>query len=149
MYAKDYKDIWGGAALVLIGGGAAIYAITHLRLGTVSAMGPGMFPAAIGIIIATLGLFILVPAFFRAGPEIEIDIRSALTILASVLAFAVLVRPFGIIPAITAQVFIASLAGTKLSLLGVLIQGACLALGATALFRYGLNVALTPVAWPW
>lgn len=146
---RDYRDIIGGAVLVLIGAFAAFHALTSLRLGTISQVGPALFPAALGGLLVMLGLLILVPAFFRTGEMPEGDFRSFITILASILAFAIVVRPFGLVPAIIVLTLIASRADRKLGVVGVLALAICLSLAATLIFRVGLGVQLATLTWPW
>lgn len=149
MLARDYRDIVGGAALILFGGFAALHAIFFMRMGTFSQMGPGMFPAGVGCIIALLGAAILLPALFRRGVAADIDLRSGAAVIAGMLAFATMVAPFGIVPAVLALTLIASRADSKLSPLGTLVVAATLSAGAALIFRVGLGVPVAIVAWPW
>ena len=149
MSTGDYRDIFGGAALTVIGGFATIHAFTSLSMGTLRQMGPGMFPAALGCILIVLGLAILVIALFRPGEKPAADIRPLAAILASIFAFAILVRPFGLVPAILALALIASRADGTLSPRGTAAVAAGLALGAVLVFRVGLGVPVTAIAWPW
>lgn len=149
MPARDYRDIFGGAALILIGVFAVIYALTTMALGTVSSMGPGMFPTGLGVILAGFGVAILVSAMLRTAEMPIVDIRSLAAICASILIFAIMVRPFGLIPAIVVQTLAASRADSKLSLIGTAVVAASLALGATLIFRTGLGMQIAAIAWPW
>ncbi|MHA6689615.1 tripartite tricarboxylate transporter TctB family protein [Devosia sp. A449] len=149
MPARDYRDIFGGGALILIGGFIAIHALTTLALGNIANMGPGMFPAGLGCILSALGLAIVVPALFRAAPLPSVDVRSLVAILASVLAFALLLEPFGLAPAIVGMTLIASRADGKLSLLGAGILAVCLSIGTTLIFQVGLGRQISILTWPW
>lgn len=149
MLAKDYRDIAGGIALILVGTFAAVYALRFLRVGTISQMGPGMFPAALGVILVIFGVAILVPALFRSGESLHVNTRSFVVVSASILAFALIVRPFGLIPAVVVMTLIASRANDKLSLIGALILAACLSAVATLIFWMGLGLPLDAVNWPW
>lgn len=149
MHARDYRDIFGGGALIAIGGAAAIHALASLRLGTLTNMGPGMFPAAVGGLLAALGIAILVPALFRAGEMPAIEPRPLLAVLGAVLTFYLMVRSFGMIPAIAAMTLVASQADRKLSWGGIVVLAACLSLAATLIFRVGLGLQLVAFAWPW
>lgn len=149
MHSRNYQDILGGAVLILIGAAAAIYALATLRIGTISQMGPGMFPAAIGGILAVFGLAILIPALFRPGEMLRMDVRSFTAILVSILAFAAMVRPFGMVPAIAVLTLIASRADSRLSPLGTALVAAGLCLCAILIFRIGLSVPIAIIAWPW
>lgn len=149
MSTRDYRDMTGGGLLILTGGFLAVYSMNTLNLGTLSNMGPGFIPAALGFILGALGLGILGTAFFRAGPAIDFDFRAFTMILASVLAFALVLRPFGLVPAVFVLTLIASRADSKLSLLGTTILAAGLSLGAVVIFQYALGIRVATIAWPW
>ena len=149
MASRDYGDIAGGGALVAAGTFIAGYAMSTMNLGSLARMGPGMFPAALGVILVALGLLIALPAFFRSGEVPEVDLRTMLAVSGAMLAFALLVAPFGLVPAIAALVAVASLADGKLRLVGVLAVAAGLSLASVLIFRVGLGLQLQPFAWPW
>lgn len=148
MPSRDYRDILGGGAIVIIGLFVVIYSMRTLSLGTVVNMGPGLFPATVGFILAGLGIGILAPALFRSAPAPKVDLRSFVAILASVLIFALMLRPFGLIPAIFALTFVASRADGKLSLLGTAALAASLSLGAVLIFQIGLGMQIQTISWP-
>lgn len=149
MHKRDYRDILGGAVMIGLGGFAAIHALTSLSLGTVSQMGPGMFPAGLGIVLVALGIAIVLPALRREGEPIRFDLRSLLAIGASVLVFLVTIQPFGLVPAVVLLVLVASRADGKLSAIGTLVLSAGLALLTVLLFRVALGVSIPVFSWPW
>lgn len=149
MHQRDYKDVIGGTGLITIGLFATYHAVDRLPLGTVVQMGPGMFPAALGLLIAGTGAIILAMGLGRPGEAITVHWWPAFTVLLSILVFALLVRPFGLIPSILVLTFIASLADRKLSPLGSMVLGVVLAVTATLVFRVGLGIPLRAFAWPW
>lgn len=120
-----------------------------LKIGTVSQMGPGMFPAAVGVLLAAIGIFLLIQGVLTQGEPIEFDLRSILLICLSIAAFALLIRSFGLVPAITATVAIASRADAKLSPLGVAILSTVLSVAAVLIFQVGLKLSLSAFNWPW
>lgn len=67
MTGRNDRDLIGGALMFATGAGYAVYAVATYRLGSLSMMGPGLFPAILGTILAGLGVCIAVPAFFRHG----------------------------------------------------------------------------------
>lgn len=148
MHSRDYRDIIGGMVLIVIGAGAAIYAAMSLRFGTVTNMGPGMFPAALGMLLAGFGAVILVPAFCRGGDLPEIEWRPLIVVLLAMLAFALIVQPFGMVPAIVVMTLIASRADRKLSPLALSILIVALSLTATLIFQVALGLQLRAFSWP-
>lgn len=120
----------------------AWHAYTTLDFGTVRRMGPGMFPTSIGLILAGFGIAIMVPAFFRPGTMEAIEWRSASAVLASVAVFAMMVRPFGLVPAIVSLIFVASLAEQKFRPISLIVMSASLSLMAYLIFSSGLGLPL-------
>ena len=149
MKNTDLQDIIGGLMLLMVGIGAMLYASQVLHLGTLRRMGPGAFPMMVGAFVALTGLFILVPAFFRKGPGIHINLRSLLCMLGAVLAFALTIRNLGLIPAVFAATFIASFFDSRTSLLGTLAVAAGLSVLVTLVFSVGLRLQAPLLAWPW
>lgn len=104
------RDLVAGGALLVAGSGYAIYAAATLPMGTFRQMGAGMFPVALGIMLAGFGVCIAVPALVRGAPMPEIRPRALVAIIASIVAFAVLIRSAGLLPAVIATTVCASLA---------------------------------------
>ena len=146
---RDYRDILGGLSLVLIGLYAATYSFLWLRMGSLSNMGPGLAPASAGVILVVLGFAIMIPAFARAGSWPSGDLGPFLAVSASVAVFALLLRPFGLVPAILGLTFVAYLADNSLSLIGRLCVAAGLCLCATIIFVVILGMQIKIVNWPW
>lgn len=148
MYARDYRDLLGGALLIALGLWAGLHALSSFDLGTPGRMGPGMFPVILGFLLSGLGVLIAIPAAFRAGPEITVDWRPMFFIMIGVLAFAALVVPFGMIPAVVVLTAAAVLADTKIRLLGTIVLAFGLSVLAYLIFRVGLGIVLEPFRWP-
>ncbi|MGQ7794550.1 tripartite tricarboxylate transporter TctB family protein [Faunimonas sp. B44] len=148
MNVRDHRDILGGLLVTAAGLFAAVYAATQYHLGTAGRMGPGMFPAVLGCIMALLGLAILLPALFRAGEAAAVEIRPILAILAGLAAFALTIDRFGLAPAIALLVVIASVADPRATLKGSLALSLALILVATAIFKIGLRFPFPLFAWP-
>ncbi|MGV6874985.1 tripartite tricarboxylate transporter TctB family protein [Pseudochelatococcus sp. B33] len=149
MRSKDYRDVLGGFALIMIGIGAVATVLATLRLGTATQMGPGMFPAALGALLAAFGALIMVPAMLRAGDMPHFEFRPFATVIVSMLAFALLVKPFGLAPAIVAVILISSRADGKLSPRRALALGLCLAGFCSLLFKYAIGLPIAFLRWPW
>lgn len=145
---RDYRDICGGMLLTGFGLLFSWYAITHYNLGTVRQMGPGMFPAALGVLLAVCGLALIVAAFFRPGEKSEIRLREPFFVIGSLAAFALVIRPFGLIPAILSVTIISSLAERKLQPVALAILCVALCLIAWLTFSIGLRLPLNMFRWP-
>jgi hypothetical protein len=145
---RDSRDIVGGGLLAALGAAAAAYAATHYNVGTITRMGPGMIPAALGVLLVILGLVIAIPGFFRSGQFPEVRIFTPIFVLGSIVAFAVLIRPFGLIPAVFVATFVATLAELKFRPLVSCALGLVLSVMAYGIFIAGLRLTIAPFAWP-
>ncbi|MBO1073633.1 tripartite tricarboxylate transporter TctB family protein [Roseomonas marmotae] len=144
---RDYGDIIGGLLLMAAGAWFAMYSGNY-SMGTLRRMGPGYFPVVIGGTIILFGLLVLVPGMLRAGSLPRPEWRPFATISLSVLAFAVIVERFGLVPATIALTLSAALAEPGLKPLRIIL----LALGLSALgvivFTQGLGIPLPAFRWP-
>ena len=128
------RDYYGGALMMAIGIGAMVQG-RHYSVGTLSRMGPGFFPVTLGAILTIVGLAIIVTARFSApeaeGPALPPEWRGWLCIGASIVAFVVLGKYGGLVPATFAVVFISALADREntlvsASILGLATVGVCI-----------------------
>jgi len=147
-YSRDYRDLIAGAILIVGGLVFAQYSAAHYSLGEVSRMGPGMFPTALGYLLAGLGVLIGLPAWFRRGTLPLPEVRPTLLVIASVLSFALTVEFVGMVPAIFIMTGLAVLADNKMGLVGTIFLASLLALSTWLIFRVGLGIQMRPFVWP-
>src|SRR5690606_30116557 len=112
---KERKDVLGGALMALLGLFTALEGSSY-HIGILARMGPGYFPVALGIILAALGLLIILNADDAGAPsEDEAQASNApqgrgwACIIAGLLAFIVLGKWGGLMPATFALVFISAM----------------------------------------
>ncbi len=88
-------------------GAAALILGNDLRVGTAARMGPGFIPHAIGWILIALGAAIAVEGFARDAEQVvRLHLRPASLIVLSVVVFALLLQPAGLILAMAAMMAI-------------------------------------------
>lgn len=145
MLNKDFRDLLGGLLMMAIGIFAAVYAQRY-DMGQLHRMGPGYFPVMLGSLLAILGFFIALPALFRQGTKIQIQWKSLLWVLASLLLFAGLLEKLGLIFATIISV-IASTMASDLPWRSKIILALSVALITYLIFSYGLGMYLP--TWPW
>ena len=148
MYKFDYTDLIGGGLLIVIGGAVSVISITSYPLGVVQRMGPGMFPAALGAVLAGLGLILALQSFRRQGERPDIRIFSPIFVLTSVAAFALLIAPFGLIPAIIVSTIIASCAELRIRPVELSLLCLALCLFAPFVFVFCLGLRIPLLNWP-
>lgn len=148
MLDRDYRDIFTGLILALVGGLAALYAAQHYSLGTVTRMGPAMVPVSLGVILAGFGLAIAIPGFRRKGEAIALPFRPLLVISASILAFTFTIETLGLVPAVFLTVVIATFCETRVPLVRAVLLGAAMAFMTWVIFILGLALPMHSFDWP-
>ncbi len=148
MYRFDYSDMVGGILLILTGAVVSYIAISNYPLGTLTRIGPGMFPAGLGGILACLGALLALHSLRKKGARPDVRIFSPLFVLGGIAAFALIVEPFGLIPAIIAVTVVSSLAELRLRPANLLALCLGLSLLAPFVFRVCLGLPIALLKWP-
>jgi hypothetical protein len=148
MYLRDYRDVVSGAVLTFFGIWFARYAIVHYGAGTAVNVGDGLFPAALGVALATLGVLVLIGGLLRTGTKLEYHFRAPFFVLVGVAGFSIVITYFGVVPAILALVIFSSLADKRVYLGGLVILCVVLCMMAFLIFKLGLGLALPMFTWP-
>jgi hypothetical protein len=111
LWQRIKLDQYGGALMFIIGLSATLQSV-HYRLGTLSRMGPGFFPASVSALLALTGIAIFLTAQ-PDGPKEhhgQAEWRGWILIASSIVAFIILGTWGGLVPATFAIVFISALA---------------------------------------
>lgn len=154
MTRQETRDILSGALIMLFGIGMVAWAFDTLSMGTPRRMGPGMFPAGIGGLIALAGLGVLIQGVLdrartaQAGPKSALNLRPLICVSAALLAFGLLVGPFGMIPAIVALICLCALSERGGSPVATLLLSMALPVAVYLIFRLGLGLPMAMVRWP-
>jgi hypothetical protein len=156
----------GGALVMALGIGVAVVARGY-RLGSLRRMGPGYFPLLLGLLLIVTGALILLggwrspaprgtasPAIAPPAPPIgapgaggAIDARGAGAIVAGLVAFAVLGRWGGLLPASFACVFLSALGDRRNRPLTAAALAAGMTVVALLVFHLVLQVQLPLLRW--
>ncbi len=157
MKIKSQKDFFAGLMFMVVGSAFA-WGATSYTVGKAARMGPGYFPLMLGIILAIIGAFVLFESLVvdtEDGEKIgSIAWKPLCFIIGANLAFGILlgglpsigVPAMGLIVAIFALVFIASLAGDAFRLKEVVILSTALAILSYLAFIKLLNLQFQ--LWP-
>jgi len=143
--SRDQIDLFGGLLMLAIGVFVALFAQRY-QFGTPARMGPGFFPQLLGWILVALGLVITVSAWFRSGEAPTVQWKNALFAVSALLAFAVLLRPGGLVLATFSAAFVASMADNQSTWIGRLLISAGVTALAAMIFVGGLRMSLP--LWP-
>ena len=144
---KGLKDLLAGLIFILIGAGA-FYLAHDYEIGTPLNMGPGFFPALVGVILMVLGACSIFVGFRRekADPIVKLNIEPLLLISAGGLSFSFLVDRAGLVAAIAALLFFGCFRRLLTNPIEVILTYAVLTVFSVAVFVYGFGMAM-PVFW--
>lgn len=157
MVIKSQKDFFSGLLFIAVGVAFAAGA-THYSFGSGARMGPGYFPLVLGVFMAVLGGVITFKALVvetEDGDKVgSWAWKPLFFIISANLLFGLLLGglpgigfpSFGLIAAIFALTFVASLAGEEFSVKAVFILSVVLSIMSYAAFIWLLKLQL-PV-WP-
>lgn len=146
------NDALAAAAVLALGVFGIVESLGY-RLGAMRNIGPGVFPLIVSAGLVISGLLILIEALaVRPGAE-DADMSGAaprvlIFVTAALLAFAVLMPPAGLVPAIVVAVGLSALADGSLRLWQVAALAAGVAGFCALVFVYFLNLPLDLVRWP-
>ena len=144
VHAKDVLDL--GAALVMLAT-LTLIAAAELPGQRGFAFGPGTAPRLFSFVLAALGAAIAVSGVFTEGPPIEkYKIRGPALVVISILAFAAMIRPLGLVPATFLAFMISILGSTEMRWIESLIAAVAMTVFCVLLFVYLLNLPFQ--LWP-
>jgi len=119
--------------------------------GTVGNMGPGFVPVALGYILVVLGSANLVRVAFQRIPPPAFAVRPIIAISLGLVAFALALPRFGLVPATFALVILSSLAQTKaqkpMGPLAIVVTATALSLFGVLTFVKLLRLSIPVMHW--
>lgn len=132
------KNLIAGGVFVATGAAFAAMSL-QFHMGSLTHMGPGYFPTALGVILAGLGVAITATAFTgEVAGLTSISWRPLATVLGGIILFALLLRGAGLVPSTIVLVMVALLGSRRTtflfsSSLAVLLSAFCYAVFVRAL----------------
>ena len=133
------REVYAGGLMALIGVGAA-YEGWEYGVGSLSNMGSGFFPMALGVGLVAMGLLMALARPAAEGHAVEApNWRGAAAILAAVTLFILLANRAGLAPATFACVFAGALGTRGTRPAEALLLAAGVTVFGVLLFRYGLQ----------
>jgi hypothetical protein len=148
------RDYYAGALMMLLGLGASLEGQRY-GIGTLTRMGPGFFPVALGVIMIFIGILIAGSAYVSTEEEqdrffpAEKQWRGWLCIIASPICFIVLGEFVGLLPATFACVFVAALGDKEATLKSSFILAAGVTFFGILLFSYVLKISFPIIRGIW
>jgi hypothetical protein len=145
MHRFDQKGLATGVIYVVFGAAVAMGSVQY-PIGSFHRMGPGFFPLMVSLCLIVAGLVVIAIAVSATARPVALErwsLRNLGLVTAALAAFAVLIRPGGVIVATTIMVCIGSFASRDLRPRDVLISVAVLNLLTWLLFIRLLGLQLT------
>jgi len=142
------RDAVAGVVLGALGASIAIYAYRHYPMGTMSRMGPGMFPLLLGCALVLVAVPIFLLSLLRQANAIEFNIRAGGLILLGLAIYAATVDAVGIVPSMLVLMVISYFAVPGRNLVETLLLSAAVTALMVVVFIYIMNINLTLFAWP-
>lgn len=147
---KRNRDYYGGTLLALLGAGTIFQGTTY-GIGTLRHMGSGFFPVAIGAILVLTGLAIALGRknALLEGEEdhFQPEWRGWICITLGIIAFIVLGKYGGLIPATFAVVFIAALGDRQNTIKDALILSLIGVAACVVIFWWALEIQMPLFRW--
>ncbi len=146
------REAWAAGTMIVLGLGAIAQASTY-NIGSLARMGPGMFPAILGVLLVLLGLMIArmaaAPAAVEEDSEDDAppDWRGWGCIIGGLMTFILVGKYGGLVPATFALVFISAMGDRQ----HTPRSAALLAVGVTvlgvAVFSWALQLQFPLLRW--
>ena len=139
MRIKSPKDFWAGLMFVgfglffMIGAG-------NYDLGSAARMGPAYFPTLLGGMMAVIGGVVFIQSFVVTGGKVAaIPLRLLFLMTVALLLFGYLLKPLGLVLALSLLVFVSAFAGHEFRWKEVLILAVALTVLSVLVFVKGLG----------
>ena len=144
---KNPQDFFAGLLFTAFGASALWFGHGY-AFGTATRMGAGYLPTVLGWSLIGLGVFITLRSLVLAGAPIPASqFRPQIFIILALIAFALLVERFGLLPATAAVVILGSLASREMRWIETLLLAVGASAAAVGLFIYALGQPME--AWIW
>jgi putative tricarboxylic transport membrane protein len=143
---RNPQDFYGGLALVAIAL-FALWASSDLPGMRGFAFGPGTAPRLFAVLLGLAGAVVALIGVFSDGPALQrYAVRGPVFVTASIVTFAVTVRPLGLVVSSFVTLIISAAASPEVKWIESIIWAAILTLFCALLFPYGLGLPLQ--LWP-
>jgi hypothetical protein len=149
MKFKNAKDFWSGVMFVAFGIAFVGFARQY-DMGTAARMGPAYFPTVLGGLLILLGAYIGFKGLSVAAQDGQVDkfhFKPLLLVLGAVVAFGLLLRPGGLLVALTALIVISSLGSGEFRWKEVIPLTIGLGVLVLAVFIWGLGLTIPVLPW--
>lgn len=143
MKVRSQQDLGTGLIFLAVAG-FFIWQGMGLRRGTAVAMGPGFFPLALSILLATIGAAVVVKAFLRSAPQItRINVKPLVIVTFATAGYGFLLPTLGFPIATALLTLVIATASVRFRLGWWPLAGVVLLVAfSTAVFLFGLRIPM-------
>jgi hypothetical protein len=139
---RSPRDFWSGLIFIAFGLGFAWLARNY-PMGTMRRMGPGMFPFALGLILAGLGAIVFVRSLLVGGAPVgRLNLKGLTLVTTAALLFGMLIDGAGLIAAVVVAVIVSAAASIYFRASTALVTAAALAAFSVVVFIYGVGLPM-------
>jgi hypothetical protein len=148
--ANINKDYYGGVLMIILGLGTVFKSLGY-HIGSLAHMGPGYFPAAIGVLLTITGVLIAISGIGKTNhlskEALPPEWRGWLCIIGGIIAFIVLGEFTGLLPASFAIVFISAMGDRKNTVKAAFILSVAMSIVAVVVFWWALQLQFPLIRW--
>ena len=143
---RGLQDIAAGFFMIFVAM-VGLWQASELPMGTLRAVGPGLLPMSLSVLLAALGVLVTIIGFTQPGAGLDRwSLRGLLFILGSIILFALTIRTLGLIIAGPLTMLVASAADPQTNwkhtlIFSIILTGFCI-----LLFKVALRLPIPVIA---
>jgi hypothetical protein len=136
------RDLLAGVSLIVLAI-FALWASKDLPTGTLRAVGPGMMPRSVAVLVLAVGLGIAIAALVKGGEPLERwPLRGPLFVSLGILAFSLTIRSVGLAVAGPVVVIVSGAASPETRPVELLVFAVVMTAFCVGLFRFALGLPI-------
>jgi putative tricarboxylic transport membrane protein len=136
------RELAAGISLIAVAA-MALWASADLETGRLAAVGPGMLPRSVAVLLGITGLGLAAVAFLRDGEALERwSLRGPLLVTVGVVGFALTIRTIGLAVAGPLVVLVGGAASSESRVKELVVFAVLITLFSIGLFRYALGLPI-------
>lgn len=150
MRLTNKRELYSAGLMLFIGIGTTIGSLNY-GIGTLARMGPGYFPLILGIVLILIGALIIATPLTEEDAAYEWSggrqYRSWIIVIAGMLAFMILGKYGGLVPATFALIFMTALGDRSNSIKAAFALAAGVTIAAVGVFHYAMQMQFPLFTW--
>lgn len=136
------REVLAGLFLI-VSAAIGYYAAFPLDAGSMSGVGSGLMPKAVAVLLGAFGIYLIVVGLFGTHERVEgFSLRGTIFVLGAIMAFAVTVRPFGLLVAGPLSMLLSAMADPDTRPMEIIVFTVCMTIGCYLLFKVVLSLPI-------